>query len=67
VGLREVDSSAFFWKQVWRRRLDEPGQLPQLDHAPDLLRVRDAAEKKLLDQKRQEQIELLEERNEVIP
>ena len=40
---------------------------PRLLEAADLLRVLDAAEKKLLDQKRQEQIEQLEERNEVIP
>ncbi len=40
---------------------------PRLLEAADLLRVLDAAEKKLLDQKRQEQIEQLEERNEVVP
>jgi hypothetical protein len=40
---------------------------PRLLEATDLLRVIDAAEKKLLDQKRQEQIEQLEDRNEVIP
>lgn len=40
---------------------------PRLLEANDLLLVLDAAEKKLLDQKRQEQIEQLEERNEVIP
>jgi len=40
---------------------------PRLLEAADLLRVLDAAEKKLLDQKRQEQAEQLEQRNEVIP
>jgi Kef-type K+ transport system membrane component KefB len=40
---------------------------PRLLEAADLLRVLDAAEKKLLDQKRQEQIEQLTARNEVVP
>src|SRR6266576_1604108 len=40
---------------------------PRLLEAADLLRALDAAEKTLLDQKRQEQVEQLVERNEVIP
>jgi len=41
--------------------------LPRLLEATDLLKVLDAAEHNLLDEKRKEQAEQLEERNEVIP
>jgi Kef-type K+ transport system membrane component KefB len=41
--------------------------VPRLLEAGDLLKVLEAAEKNLLDQKRKEQAEQLEERNEVIP
>ena len=41
--------------------------IPRLLEATDLLSVLEAADKKLLDQKRKEQFEQLEERNEVIP
>ena len=40
---------------------------PRLLEATDLLSVLEAADKKLLDQKRKEQCEQLDERNEVIP
>lgn len=41
--------------------------VPRLLEAGDLLKVLEAAEKNLLDQKRKEQAEQLEERNEIIP
>lgn len=41
--------------------------LPRLLEASDLLKVLDAAQKNLLDDKRKEQAEQLEDRNEVIP
>jgi len=41
--------------------------VPRLLEATELLHVLDAAEQHLLDQKRKDQTEQLEERNEVIP
>jgi hypothetical protein len=41
--------------------------VPRLLEANDLFKVLEAAEKNLLDEKRKEQVDQLEQRNEVIP